>query len=165
MAGAARYSNETVQKLILQMKYEGWASASPPLGSLFSSYLKNLPHDFKDYHVVPVPLHKNKEWRRGFNQAALLGGAVSTALHLPVINRNLVRIKETAAQTDQADYTTREANIAGAFHIEHPHEFKGKNILLIDDVTTSGATLREAARTLKAAGVKKIIGAVAARAH
>lgn len=165
LAGAAHYSHDTVQKLIWQMKYEGWQSAGAPIGTILANYLRSLPHDLASHHVVPVPLHKNREWRRGFNQAALLGGAVSTALHLPVIVKNLVRVKETPAQADQKDYALREQNIMGAFHVERPDEFKGKDILLVDDVTTSGATLREAARVLKIAGARTIIAAVAARAR
>ena len=165
VAGATHYAHKTVQKLLWQMKYENWLTAGAPVGTLLTHYLQNLPHDFTGYHVVPVPLHKNKEWKRGFNQAAVLGGAVSTALHLPTIGKNLVRTKDTSAQADQKDYGARETNIAGAFHVERPEEFKGKNILLVDDVTTSGATLREAARLLKSAGAKKIIGAVVARAR
>lgn len=163
LAGAAHYAHTAVQKLIWQMKYENWLSAAEPVGALLTNYLRKLPNDFTDYHAVPVPLHRNREWKRGFNQAALLCGAVSKALYLPVIAKNLVRVKETPAQADQKDYVSREKNITGAFHINNPAEFKSKNILLIDDVTTSGATLREAARVLKSAGAKKIVAAVVAR--
>ena len=163
LAGATHYAHTAVQKLIWQMKYENWLSAAEPVGTLLTNYLRKLPHDFTGYHVVAVPLHKNREWKRGFNQAALLGGAISRALYLPVIAKNLVRVKETLAQADQKDYGAREKNITNAFHSNNPTEFKGKNILLVDDVTTSGATLREAARTLKSAGAKKIVAAVVAR--
>ncbi len=165
LAGATHYAHAPVQKLIWQMKYENWMSAGAPVGTLLTNYLRALPHDFTGYHVVPVPLHKNREWKRGFNQAAVLGAHVSTAFHLPTIAKNLVRVKETPAQADQKDYAAREKNIANAFHVERPEEFKGKNVMLVDDVTTSGATLREAARALKSAGAKKIIAAVVARAR
>ena len=165
LAGATHYGNDTVQKLIWQMKYENWQSAGAPVGALLTNYLRAMPHDFTDYHVVPVPLHKNKEWRRGFNQAAVLGAHIATAFHLPTITKNLIRVKETPAQADQKDYALREKNIEGAFHVERPDEFKGKNIVLVDDVTTSGATLREAVRVLKSAGAKKILAAVVARAR
>ena len=165
LAGATHYSHTPVQKLIWQMKYENWMTAGVPVGTLLTNYLRALPHDFTDYHVVPVPLHKNREWKRGFNQAAVLGAHVSNAFHLPTIAKNLVRVKETPAQADQKDYALREKNIEGAFHVERPDEFKGKNIILVDDVTTSGATIREAVRVLKSAGAKKIIAAVVARAR
>lgn len=163
LAGATHYAHTAVQKLIWQMKYENWLTAAEPVGALLTDYLRKLPYNFTGYHVVAVPLHKNREWKRGFNQAALLGGAISRALYLPVIAHNLVRIRETPAQADQKDYGARETNITGAFHINNPIEFKGKNIMLVDDVTTSGATLREAARTLKSAGAKKIVATVVAR--
>lgn len=163
LAGATHYAHDAVQKLIWQMKYENWLTAAEPVGMILTNYLRALPYDFSSYYVVPIPLHKNREWKRGFNQAAVIGGAVSRALYVPTIAKNLVRVKETPAQADQKDYGAREKNIEGAFHIERPSEFKRKNILLIDDVTTSGATCREAARILKSAGAKKIIAAVVAR--
>ena len=147
------------------MKYENWMTVGAPISALLVHYLRALPHDFTDYHIVPVPLHKKREWKRGFNQAAIIGASVSAAFHLPTIAKNLVRVKETPAQADQKDYAAREINITDAFHIERPHEFKGKKIMLVDDVTTSGATIREAVRVLKSAGVKKIVAAVVARAR
>jgi len=165
LASATHYTHAHVQKLIWQMKYQHWQSAATPLSTLLVTYFNALPHHFTDYHIVPIPLHKNKEWKRGFNQAAIIGGHISTHLHIPTITKNLVRIKDTSAQADQKDYTLREKNIEGAFHITRPHEFKNKHILLVDDVTTSGATLREAARVLKSAGAKKIVAAVVARAQ
>lgn len=165
LAPATHYAHMPVQKLIWQMKYENWMTAGAPVGTLLTNYLHALPHDFTDYHVVAVPLHKNREWKRGFNQAAVLGAHIATVFHLPTIGKNLVRVKETSAQADQKDYALREKNIEGAFHVERPHEFKGKNIILVDDVTTSGATIREAVRVLKSAGAKKIVAAVVARAR
>jgi len=165
LASASHYAHAPVQKLIWQMKYENWMTAGVSVGTVLTNYLRALSYDFTSYHVVPIPLHKNREWKRGFNQATVLAAHVSTAFHLPTITKNLVRVKETPAQADQKDYVARDKNIDGAFHVERPHELKGKNIMLVDDVTTSGATLREAVRVLKSAGAKKIIAAVVARAR
>lgn len=165
LAGAAHYGNEKAHKLIWQFKYENWLSAGTPLSSLMTEHLRKTEHDFSGYAVVPIPLHKNREWKRGFNQAAVIGARIAYEFSLPVLPGNLVREKETAAQADQKDYAARETNIQGAFHAKRPEEFKGRNILLVDDVTTSGATLHEAARVLKQCGAKKIIAAVIARAH
>lgn len=165
LAAAAHYGNEKAHKLIWQFKYENWLSAGAPLGSLMVSHLQKTGHDFSGYTIVPIPLHGGREWRRGFNQAAVIGARIAKEFSLPVLASNLVREKETASQADQKDYAARETNIRGAFHAKRPEEFKGKNILLVDDVTTSGATLQEAARVLKQCGAKKIIAAVIARAH
>ena len=165
LAPAAHYGHETVKKLLWQFKYENWLSAGTPVAHLLTSYLKNLPHDFSGYEAVPIPLHKNREWNRGFNQASVLASAVAGEFSIPVASGNLVRAKETAAQADQTDYAAREKNIAGAFHVLRPEEFKNKKIILVDDVTTSGATLAEAAKTLASCGAKSIVAAVVARAR
>ena len=165
LAPAAHYGHETVKKLIWQFKYENWLSAGAPLTHLMTSYLKNLPHTFTGYEVVPMPLHASREWQRGFNQATMLAAAIGTAFTLPIAANNLVRARETAIQADQKDYAAREKNVQGAFHVLHPEEFAGKNIILVDDVTTSGATLNEAVKALKACGAKRIVAAVVARAR
>ena len=165
LAAAAHYGNEKAHKLIWQFKYENWLSAGTPLGSLMANHLRKTGHDFSEYAVVPIPLHGGREWKRGFNQAAVIGARIAKEFFLPTMTGNLVREKETASQADQKDYAARETNIQGAFHAKRPEEFKGKNILLVDDVTTSGATLQEATRVLKQCGAKKIIAAVIARAH
>ena len=165
LAPAAHYAHEAVRKIVWQFKYENWLSAGAPAATLLTGYLKNLGHDWNGYEVVPIPLHKNREWRRGFNQAAVLAQAVAREFTIPVTAGNLVRAKETATQADQEDYAAREKNLHGAFHCLRPEEFAGRNIILVDDVTTSGATLAEAVKALKACGAKKIVAAVVARAR
>ncbi len=165
LAPAAHYGNGTVQKLVWQFKYHNWLSAGEPIARLMANYLKGLPHDFSGYSIVPVPLHKRREWSRGFNQAYVMGARIAAHLGIPVIAGNLVRAKETAAQADQKDYHAREENIREAFHALDPDAFKGKSVMLVDDVTTSGATLHEAAKVLKQCGAKNVIALVAARAR
>jgi competence protein ComFC len=84
---------------------------------------------------------------------------------VPIIAGNLVRGRSTKTQADLKDWPEREANMKNAFAALDPGAFKGKDILLVDDVTTSGATLTEAVRTLKSCGAKKIVAAVVARAR
>ncbi len=165
LAPATHYSNEKVQKLIYQFKYEQWLTAAEPVNALITAYLRRLPHPWDNYAVVPIPLHPAREFKRGFNQAAVLASAVGRTLYLPVIKNNIVRVKNTLSQTEQKDYREREKNMAGAFHVMHPDEFKQKNIILVDDVYTSGATLAEAARVLRVSGARRIIAAVVARAR
>lgn len=165
LAAAAHYGNETAHKLIWQFKYENWLSAGTPLGSLMTAHMRKTGHDFSGYAVVPIPLHKEREWKRGFNQASVIGAHIAREFSLPVMHGNLVRGRATASQADQKDYAARETNIRGAFHAKRPEEFRGKNIILVDDVTTSGATLQEAARVLKQCGAKKIVAAVIAKAR
>lgn len=114
---------------------------------------------------MPIPLHKNREWSRGFNQAHVIGTRMAAYLGIPVVAGNLVRAKKTSAQADQKDYAAREENIRGAFHALDPEAFKGRSIMLVDDVTTSGATLHEAAKVMKQCGAKNVVALVAARAR
>ncbi len=165
LSAAAHYENPVMQTLVRQLKYKGWMTAGERVGSLMVRHLHATGYDFASYSLVPVPLHKWREWDRGFNQAHILARHLGTSFTLPVIRDNLGRMKKTDSQADQKDYTARETNMAGAFHAARPEEFKGKNILLVDDVSTSGATLGEAVRVLKACGAKKIIATVAARAR
>lgn len=165
LAAATHYRHEKIQKLISQYKYEHWLSAADPLEQLFVAYLRRLPDSLDGYAVVAMPLHKDREFKRGFNQAAVLAHRVSRALYLPLLKDNFVRFKNTKPQAEQGDYTAREHNIKNVFHVLRPEEFTGKNILLVDDVWTSGATANEAVRTLKACGAKNIIAAVIARAR
>lgn len=164
LAPVGHYDHPSLQKLIWQFKYQGWLSAAEPLCQLITNYLNCLPANGKGFIVIPIPLHRNKEWQRGFNQSTVLATHVAKHLKTGLIRDNLIRIKNTDPQT-KLDYEAREKNIKDAFHLNRPHELKGESVILVDDVFTSGATLNEAARTLKSAGVKKIIALVLARAR
>ena len=119
----------------------------------------------KDFLVMPVPLYPHREMKRGFNQAAVLANILSRRFYLEISKNNLVRIKNTLAQADQKDFHAREDNVRDAFFVMDPAKLKNKDIILIDDVFTSGATLNEAARMIKLCGAKKIIALVLARAR
>ncbi len=97
--------------------------------------------------VVPVPLSKNKQEKRGYNQAERLARPVAEALKKPISTEGLHRIRENASQVD-LDINSRRENVKGVFEAD-PAIVKGKRILLIDDVFTTGATLESASRALK----------------
>ena len=128
--------------------------------------------DPKNTVLVPIPIYKNKERQRGFNQGRLIAEVIATILAgkferpqpLSIGNDCLVKIKPTASQTDCKDYKARTKNIAGSFGLKNPGSLKGKDVFLVDDVFTSGATMNEAARLLKEAGAHKIIGFVLTKA-
>lgn len=110
--------------------------------------------------VVPVPLHAKRERERGFNQAKIIGHLASNIWHLNLENL-LIRIRDTGQQVGR----TREErlkNMANAFALS-PKSQLPKNVLLVDDVWTTGATMRECARILKKAGAKYVWGLVLAR--
>lgn len=113
--------------------------------------------------VVPIPLHWWRRWRRGFNQAALVGEGVGEVLAAPVVEA-LARTKATPALFG-IEREAREAVVGGAFAVRAPVRgaLQGANVLLVDDIRTSGATLRAAAAALLEAGAARVDAAVVAR--
>ena len=114
--------------------------------------------------VVPIPLHWWRRWRRGYNQSAALAHGLAGVLGLPLETAWLRRIRNTPMQT-RMSFTARRDNVRDAFRVRQPSAVKGRSILLVDDVLTTGATSSEAARMLRKAGAKRVLVAVLARAH
>ncbi|HIE52866.1 MAG TPA: ComF family protein, partial [Armatimonadetes bacterium] len=111
---------------------------------------------------VPVPLHPSRQRERGFNQAALLARVVGEWLNRPVLEGVLERIRDTRPQVELSGRERRQ-NVRGAFQArEHPY-LPGATALLVDDVYTTGATVRESAFALKRQGVKRVMVLTLAR--
>ncbi len=164
LAAAAGYRDETVRELIHNLKFKGVKRAAKPLGEILIKYLKGLDLNLENYLIVPVPLGNKRLRSRGFNQAELLAREVSENFDLPVLKDAFIRAKETKPQTELKNLEDRFKNLEDGFIVINPEKISGKNILLIDDVSTSGATLNAAAAALKESGAKKIIALVAALA-
>jgi len=117
--------------------------------------------------VVPIPLHPRRLRWRGFNQSALLAGHIAANLlpqnPLPFDENMLVRKRYTPPQMEISNYQNRKQNIAGAFSLAGRKDVRNKTVLLIDDVATTGSTIFECARVLKAAGAREVFAAVIAR--
>jgi len=111
--------------------------------------------------IVPVPLHWRRRRRRGYNQAELLGVPLARALGCPADHRALRRLRRTAAQSGRSR-DERALNVRQAFAAQESR-VRGARVLLVDDVVTTGATLRECARVLEAAGAIEVSAAVVAR--
>lgn len=105
--------------------------------------------------IIPVPLYWLKKRHRGFNQSELLSRGIQRHFFKPISANNLCRIKNTLSQT-QLSKNQRQANVYNAFFIKYPELLKGKKILLVDDVLTTGITATECSRKLKEAGVQSI---------
>jgi ComF family protein len=118
---------------------------------------------FSDFVLIPIPLAKKKLKWRGFNQAEEIGKELAEFLKIPLISDCLVKIKENKAQVELSEKERKE-NVRGVFFVKNKEKIVGKKILLVDDVFTTGATMEEAARVLKEAGAKKIVGIVVAKA-
>lgn len=111
--------------------------------------------------ILPVPLHPERLEERGYNQSAFLAAGMAQVLGLAVDTRSLVRIRPTPHQTGLSR-KARQANVRDAFAVTDHAAIQGKTILLVDDVMTTGSTLRACADTLKAAGAARVITAVLA---
>lgn len=163
LAAASNYDNAVVQNVIHLLKYKQIKGLAPILAEIIFDYLKNLELNFENFVIVPVPLHKRKEFSRGFNQSRLIAENISQKLNIS-FHGALKRIKNNKAQAGLKDHEKRKENVQNCFAAEKPEEISGKNVILIDDVFTSGATMNEAVKVLKSAGAKKIIALVAAKA-
>jgi competence protein ComFC len=140
-----------LQKLIHLFKYGKVESLARPLGELI---LRALPRDLDVDHVIAIPMHWRKQWQRGFNQAALLAEPVARRYGLK-LSGNLRRVRYTESQAS-LDEQSRRANLKNSFAVRRPEEITGSRILLVDDVFTTGATLRVAAEVLKNAGASHV---------
>lgn len=115
--------------------------------------------------VIPVPLHPKRLKTRGFNQASIIGQTVSKALNLPLDEVSLVRVSTTEKYRAGMDTKGRRDTVAGAFRVAHPRLVAGEDILLVDDVFTTGATVSACAEALVAAGAGNVFVLTVARAR
>lgn len=160
---SANYQDLVIKKALWAFKYQGVKQLAKPLAEIVRERVwKKL--ETKDWLIVPIPISKKKLRKRGYNQAELI------ARHLFNLQTDAIwggdilsKIKETVSQVEIKEKEKRLANIIGSFKVEKPELAKGKKIILIDDVSTTGATINEAKRILKLSGAKKVIGVVVAK--
>ena len=149
----------TVRQAIHQFKYRHIKAMAGTLGQLLAEHLRSYP--LTGDVLMPVPLHPKRLRERGYNQAALLAKEINRITGVPVIDGLLVRQRDTVTQARAANALERRANVRDAFGCRQ--ELDGRNMLLIDDVCTTGATLDACALALKAAGATSVWGLTAAR--
>ncbi len=148
----------SLQKLIQLFKYSKVESLAGPLSGLL---LKSLPFGENFDLIVPMPMHWRKRWERGFNQAELLAEPVAKRFGLK-LSHHLRRTRYTKAQAGLNEKQRRE-NLKNSLAVKRPAEISGKRVLLIDDVFTTGATLRAAAAALKSCGAARVTALTLAR--
>lgn len=144
-----------IAEILVDITIEYWAKK----GTILLDQIKKSQG--KDWEVVPVPLHQFRQNWRGFNQSALLGELLAQKMGLNYAD-SLKRIKKTKPQVG-LDSVKRRKNIKGAFVLSTNHELQTKNIILIDDVWTTGSTLKECCYILKRGGAKKVWALTLAR--
>lgn len=159
------YRDKAVKNAIWTLKYRGRHSIAEILAQTMSDKLtEELSElesfdDFRNPVIIPIPLSVKRLRERGFNQAEKLATElVKINPELSLVRNVLTKTKETQNQARIKDRDQRLKNLKGCFEIRNSELIKNRNIILIDDVSTTGATMLEAKRVLEKAGARKIIG-------
>jgi len=158
---------DALRGLIRLLKYEQVSPVAGPLGGMLARAMMELmPMGQGNKPVlIPVPLHKSRRHARGFNQSELIAQAAARRLpqKLEVLRGVLIRQRDTASQVGLSR-EERIKNVRDAFRVTDSGRVQGRDVLLVDDVMTTGTTLSECARVLKQAGAKRVLAATVARA-
>lgn len=158
---AAVLFDSIIPDTIHQLKYRNTFALAEPLGQLM---VRGWPHWHTQVDIVfPIPLHAQRQKKRGYNQSALLVDAFCRETSLTSNKDVLLRTRQTPPQVGLSA-EERRTNVNGAFSVQNHHLVKGGNILLVDDVCTTGATLMAATEVLLAAGANSVSAYCLARA-
>lgn len=138
------------KQLLYQLKYKGRKEIGESIAATMTSEIINTSHFFDSIDVIiPVPLHPDKLKLRGYNQSEWIAKGVSRIASLPINTKSLIRNKYTETQTQKSVWD-RQENIKDVFQLVSSSKLRGKHVLLIDDVVTTGATLTACATVLSA---------------
>lgn len=151
-----------VQELIHRFKYRGQPQLRRPLGLLALRSLQGFLADAAPELILPVPLHRRRLRARGYNQSQLVAEVLGKEVGVRVVVGNLERSRYTEAQTGLSA-SARKENVTGAFALREAAQLKGKRVLLVDDVLTTGSTVRACAEVLRDADVAALFVATVAR--
>lgn len=154
------YNDQLLKTIIHHFKYRFIRDLGAPLAVLAAQGIKHATLPAPDI-MIPVPLHPRRLRWRGFNQAHELIQQLD--LTIPIDTTTLLRKRFTTSQVKKKSRKKRQENLAGAFIVTDKSAITGKNILLVDDVVTTGTTLEECAKALKSAGASTVTALVLAR--
>jgi ComF family protein len=157
------YYNDAVRDLIHHFKFKGRDGIAKTFAGLMSAKIHKELDIKKIDLIIPLPLHVKRLYDRGYNQSYLLASEIGSAFSKDVMADILIKTINTKPQSSLSGRERRN-NLKNAFAVRYQEKVIGKNILLIDDIMTTGTTLIEASKVLKKAKVKSIACAVAARA-
>jgi len=162
---AAGLYEDPLRQAIYALKYKGRRQVAGPLGRLLvETYRRQVQARprLRPAAILPVPLHPQRQAERGYNQSALLARALGRGLGVLVVEDALRRTRHTPQQAGSSA-AERQRNVAGAFTCPSGHaRLMGRQVVLVDDVCTTGATLAACAETLRTAGVREVWGLVLA---
>ena len=158
VTGISVFAYGSVRDTIRRFKYGGYKNYGHIMGKMMAEYiLDNSVYDIMTADLMTaVPLWKEKERRRGFNQSDLLAETISDIIGVPYVKNMLKRIKNTAPQSGLTK-EERINNLKRAFEFNKKYDVNDKSIILVDDIYTTGSTVFECAKCLYAAGAKEVI--------
>ena len=148
-----------VQNLLHNLKYKGVKEVGYEIGKLFGAELKDTEYFKKIDLIVPIPLHKNKLKKRGYNQSEWIAKGMAESMKIPINAESLYRKIDSQTQTKKSRYKRWE-NVEEVFGISN-NDLAHKNILLVDDVVTTGATIEACAQLLIKVNCKIYVATIA----
>lgn len=155
--GVSVFNYRDVKKTIFHFKYKGYKTDGVILGKYMADCLNrcNCKEILKSDVIVPVPISRKKEKKRGFNQTEILADELSAEIGVTCCKDMLKRVKNTVPQSKLTGME-RKYNVMNVFKVNDKYSIDGKNVLLVDDIFTTGSTIEECARTLMYSGADKV---------
>ena len=163
-AVCACFYRDPVREIVLKLKFHEAGHVADALGLLLADAIRrtSVERGLLWDSVAAVPLHPTRLRERGYNQAGLVARTVARELRIDDLSFALARTRATRVQSLEESPEARRDNLRGAFDVVTPERLRGRRILVVDDVLTTGTTLHECALAVRAAGAADVAGAVAA---
>jgi ComF family protein len=153
--GAAVY-DDAIAEAVKLFKFNDKRRLAGPLADLMIEFATREIECDRYAFLVPVPLYRVRERERGFNQSRELARNLAAAFPTAAVDESLTRVRPTRVQSRIKDEKERRANVKNAFEVSEDHPYRGRTVLLVDDVVTTGGTVNECARVLKKADASKV---------
>ncbi|WP_250277759.1 ComF family protein [[Clostridium] colinum] len=148
------YYDEATRFSILRLKYNNQKQYAKVFAKIMYNKLTKIDLNKYDF-IICVPMHSKKKKKRGYDQAEVIAKELSKLTNIPFEENNLIRTKNTLPQS-KVSFEDRSKNVKGVFRVINPDNIKNKNILLIDDIYTTGNTINNCGKELKKAGANSI---------
>jgi ComF family protein len=154
-----------VQHMIHQLKYKGYQEIGTFLGEVYGSELITMDEFREIEMIIPVPLHRRKMLKRGFNQSEVFANGLAKSMNVEVDTTSIIRSIATTTQTRKSRYKRWE-NVKEIFELKNPAKLAGKHILVVDDVITTGATMEACVQViLQAPETRVSVAAIGFASH